>query len=412
MRKLIILIVVLVVILGIYSGIQVYLPQVGSFISSQSINNNLNNSNSGPQEKVKVVSEESVTINAVKTVGPSVVTVEEISSNSQNQQQQLNPYFNPFGGMFGSPFGNGGGSSNGGNSSGGNSSGGSISNPVAIGSGFIISSNGLIVTNKHVVSDPGSYVVITSNDKTYKVQQIYQDPQNDIAVIKINPSDNPGQVLKPVTLGNSNNLQVGQFVVAIGTALGEFRNTVTTGVVSGLGRGITAGDQFAGETENLSDVIQTSAAINPGNSGGPLINDANQVIGINTAVAQNGQNIGFALPINTVKDALNNFNQNGGKFTYPYLGVQYKMVDRNQAILNNVPQGAYIAQVVSGSPAASAGLQQGDIITKIDGQSLTTTNALSDIISKKKVGQTIVITYWRNNNIATLNATLGSAPNQ
>ncbi len=404
MRKLIILIVVLVVILGVYSGVQVYLPQVGNYISGQNVSNN---SSSGSTQTVRVVSEESVTINAVKKVGPSVVTIEETSSNSQNQQQ-LNPLFDPFGGMFGSPFGSGGGSSN----NGGNSSGGSGNTPVAIGSGFIISSDGLVVTNKHVVSDPGTYVVITSNDKTYKVQQIYQDPQNDIAVIKINPSDNPGQTLKPVTLGNSNNLQVGQFVVAIGTALGEFRNTVTTGVISGLGRGITAGDQFAGETENLSDVIQTSAAINPGNSGGPLINDSNQVIGINTAVAQSGQNIGFALPINTVKDALNNFNQNGGKFTYPYLGVQYKMIDRNQAILDNVPQGAYIAQVVSGSPADSAGLQQGDIITKIDGQTLNTTNALSDIISKKKVGQTINITYWRSGNTSTLNATLASAPNQ
>lgn len=410
MRKLIILIVILIVILGLYSGIQTYLPQLGNIIASQGIN--LNNNTSGlPQEKVKVVSEESVTINAVKKVGPSVVTVEEISSNSQNQQQS-NPFFDPFGGMFGSPFGSGGGSSNGGSSNGGSGLGGSSNTPVAIGSGFIISSSGLIVTNKHVVSDPGTYVVITSNDKKYNVKQIYQDPQNDIAVVKINPADNPGQVLKPVVLGNSNNLQVGQFVVAIGTALGEFRNTVTTGVISGLGRGITAGSQFAGETENLSDVIQTSAAINPGNSGGPLINDANQVIGINTAVAQNGQNIGFALPINTVKAALQNFNQNGGKFTYPYLGVQYKIIDRNQAILYNVPQGAFIAQVVSGSPAESAGLQQGDIITKIDNQSLNTPNALSDIIAKKNVGQTVSITYWRNGNTSTISVTLGSAPNQ
>lgn len=410
MRKLLLIIIILIIILGAYSAAQQYVPQFNNFLSS-------NNSLNVPEQKVKVVSEESVTINTVKTVGPSVVTVIETASNTQNQQQ-INPFdLGPFGGLFGSPFdngsGNGNGNGNGGSTNGGSDNGsGSSSSPVAIGSGFIISANGLVVTNKHVVSDSGTYQVITSDDKTYKVQQIYQDPQNDIAVLKINPGDNPGKSLKPVTLGDSTNLQVGQFVVAIGTALGEFRNTVTTGVVSGLGRGITAGDEFAGESENLSDVIQTSAAINPGNSGGPLINDANQVIGINTAVAQSGQNIGFALPINVVKDALNNFNQNGGKFTYPYLGVQYKMIDRNQAILDDVPQGAYLQQVVSGSPADGAGLQQGDIITKIDDQTITSTNALSDIISKKKVGQNISITYWRNGNTSTLNVTLGSAPNQ
>lgn len=379
MRRLLIILGILLIVLGVWSAIGTYAPQLLSKASLPV-----------PQssQPVKVVTEESVTINAVKNVGPSVVTVSEQAGNSQSS-----PNFGPFS-IFGGP------------------NNGQNNQPQSIGSGFIVSADGLIVTNKHVVSDTGgSYQIITSDNKTYDVKQIYRDPLNDIAILKIDPSQNSGTALKPVTMGDSASLQVGQFVVAIGTALGEFRNTVTTGVISGLGRGIQAGDPYQGYVENLNDVIQTSAAINPGNSGGPLVNSASQVIGINTAVAQGGQNIGFALPISVVKDSLNNFNQTG-QFNRPYLGVAYKTVTQDLAVVNDIPQGAYIQEVVGGSPADKAGLKANDVITQIDGQKVNAKNELAVEISKKKVGDTISITYWRDGNTNTTSATLSSAPNQ
>ena len=186
-----------------------------------------------------------------------------------------------------------------------------------IGTGFIISENGLILTNKHVVSEDNvEYSVITNDDKQYKVEKVYRDPSNDLAIIKINASG-----LKPLDLGDSSTLQVGQFVIAIGNALGEFSNTVTTGVVSRLGRGIVAGDSLGGSVEQLENVIQTDAAINAGNSGGPLLNSAGQVVGINTAVSQNAQNIGFAIPVNVAKPFIDEFNLTGRIVGPPYLGV-------------------------------------------------------------------------------------------
>ncbi|MDE2025739.1 MAG: trypsin-like peptidase domain-containing protein, partial [Patescibacteria group bacterium] len=281
------------------------------------------------------------------------------------------------------------------------------------GSGFVVSTDGLIVTNKHVVSDTsGTYQVITASDKKYDVKKIYRDPLNDIAILKIDPSQNVGETLKPVKLGDSTNLQVGQFVVAIGTALGEFRNTVTTGVISGLGRGIQAGDEFQGYVEQLDNVIQTSAPINPGNSGGPLVDSQGSVIGVNTAVAQSGQNIGFALPINVIKDSLNNFNQTG-QFNRPYLGVAYKFIPKNEAVLNDIVQGAYVQSVVKGSPAEQAGIKAGDVIVKIDGQTIDEQkNSLAALISHKKVGDQITITVWRAGNTQNVQTTLTSAPNQ
>jgi serine protease Do len=335
----------------------------------------------------KVVTEESVTVDAVKKIGPSVVTVQEVTNPAQAQSFDLGPM-----GM-GMP-----------------SNQSQNAQPQAIGSGFILSADGLIVTNKHVVSDTqGKYQVITADDKKYDVSQIYRDPLNDIALIKINPAQNSGENLLPVTLGDSSNLQVGQFAIAIGTALGEFRNTVTTGVISGLGRGIQAGDDYAGYVEQLDNVIQTSAPINPGNSGGPLVNSSAQVIGINTAIAQRGQNIGFALPINVVKASVQNFNATG-QFNRPFLGVSHKFIPSNLAILNDVPTGAYVQSVVADSAAAKAGVQVGDIIVKIDGTRLDdANNSLIALIGKKKVGDTITLSIWRNGKTLDLQATLTAA---
>jgi len=392
MRRLIILIVILILILGAASAAQRYFPILERFAPAASVL---------PQgtEKVKVVTEESITIDIVKKAGPSVVTVS--GTSTAPQANNGSPFdFGPFGGFFN--FGNPGGSNQPDQSQ--------PAQPDSIGSGFIISGDGLIVTNKHVVSDTTmKYQVVTSDDKKYTVQKIYRDPLNDIALIKIDPGENPGKSLTPLSLGDSSHLQVGQYVVAIGTALGEFRNTVTTGIVSGLGRGITAGSPYEGSVEQLDNVIQSSAAINPGNSGGPLINSAGQVIGVNTAVSQSGQNIGFAIPINVIKDSLNNFNQTG-KFDRPYLGVEYKTISKDLALLNDLPEGAYVQSVVQGSPADKAGIQQGDILMKIDGQRITDQDQLSTYIAKKKVGDTITITLYRDSKQMDVQATLETAP--
>lgn len=324
----------------------------------------------------RIVTESSDVIEVVKKVGPSVVTVSATAPVRQIIQ------FSPFSGF---------------------TSGTQGGKEQDIGSGFVVSSDGLIVTNKHVVADAAlSYKVSTSDGKTYDVGQISRDPNNDIAVIKIDASG-----LTPVELGDSSNLQVGQFVIAIGTALGEFRNTVTTGVISGLGRGIDAGSRFQGYVERLDNVIQTDAAINPGNSGGPLLNSEGQVIGINVAVAEGANNIAFSIPINTVKEALNVFKTTGKFPAKAYLGVGYQVISQQIALLNQVPQGMYVVNVVSDSPAEKAGIQVGDIIFKIDGNTVgDNSEALSTVISGKKPGDTISLDIWRNGETKNINVTL------
>lgn len=336
-----------------------------------------------PEEVVEreILREESVVIDVVEKVSPSVVTV-----GIKKTQRVLSPFeidiFDPFG-IFRSP---------------------QREEKVEqdIGTGFIISSDGMIVTNKHVVTETRAvYKVITKDDKEYQVQKIYRDPANDLAILKIEAKG-----LKPMELGDSSNLRVGQFVIAIGTALGEFRHTVTTGVISGLGRGITAGDPFSGYVERLDDVIQTDAAINPGNSGGPLLNSSGQVIGVNVAVSQAGENIGFAIPINLIKASLSNFEKTG-KFVMPFLGVRYKMIGRDLALLNEVPEGAYIVEVVTGSAAEKAGIKEGDIITKFDNQVVREKDGgLAKIISQKKVGDKVKLTVWRDGEELELETTL------
>lgn len=327
----------------------------------------------------RIVTEESDVIDVVKKVGPSVVTISAVTPVRQIIQ------FSPFGGF---EEGIQGGS------------------PQDIGSGFIVSNDGLIVTNKHVVTDRAlTYKISTSDGKTYDATQINRDPSNDIAVIKIEASG-----LVPVELGDSSNLQVGQFVIAIGTALGEFRNTVTTGVISGLGRGIDAGGSFRGYVERLDNVIQTDAAINPGNSGGPLLNSAGQVVGINVAVAEGANNIAFAIPINTVKEALDIFKSSGKFPTRAYFGVEYQIISQQVALLNNVPQGIYIVNVITASPAEQSGIEVGDIVYKIDGNPVgTDSETLSKIISGKKPGETLSVDIWRRGETKTIEVTLAEA---
>jgi len=394
MRRLIILVILLILFLVGWSMLTKTYPNLSAVLNrQQSISQSI-----GSEEKVRVVPEESVVINVVKSTGDSVVT---IAGESTQSSQQIDPN-DPFS-IFGFPP---------------QQRQSTPTEPENIGSGFVVSTDGTIVTNKHVVSDTDiKYSVVTKDEKKYDVKNIYRDPLNDIAIIKIDTNQNPGQSLQPVKMGDSSKIQVGQLAIAIGTPLGEFNNSVTTGVISGVGRGITAGSPFEGFVEQLDNVIQTDAAINPGNSGGPLLDSSGNVIGVNTAVSQNGQNIGFALPINLIKDSLKNFNETG-QFNRPYLGVAYRMISRDLSIQNDIPEGAYVQTVVDGSSAAKGGIQEGDIITKFDGTKLQSKTAeLAQLIARKKVGDRIAVTVWREDANGSgksidLQVTLESAPGQ
>lgn len=284
-----------------------------------------------------------------------------------------------------------------------------------IGTGFVVSDNGVIVTNRHVVADTNAnYSVITKDGKRLEVEKIYRDNNLDLALVKTKSVDG----LKPLKLGDSSKLKVGQTVIAIGNALGRFSNTVTTGVVSGLGRSIGAGDPFSGQTELLDDLIQTDAAINPGNSGGPLLNSAGEVIGVNVAVSESAQNIGFTVPINSVKPIVDEFVSTG-KISRAYLGVNYRVITRDLALLNEVPQGAYIQEVVPNSPAEKAGIKAGDIITKINNTQVDDQNFISEFIRGKKPGDKISIEVWSEGEngsaqgvIKNIEATLEEVSNQ
>jgi S1-C subfamily serine protease len=374
MKRLAVLLVILLSIALVWELSLRYIPQLRSFSE--------NSLPSTTTSQTTILREENLVIDVVKNVGPSVITIGvRLDENSRSLSD-------PFSLFFGE-------------------------NPETeeeneieyIGSGFVIDSEGLIVTNKHVVSDSNlQYVIVNENGESFDVEDIYRDPLNDLAILSVDGND-----LKSVTLGDSENLQVGQYVIAIGTALGEFRNTVTTGVISGLGRGITAGSPYEGFVERLDDVIQTDAAISPGNSGGPLLNSNGQVIGVNTAVAASGQNIGFAIPINIVKQSLENFNQTG-QFNRPYIGVAYRMLGERTAEANDVPPGAYVQEVIQNSPAEKAGIELGDIITTIDGRTLTDDNGgLAGAIANKKVGDQITVTYFRDGDTNEIRVTLASS---
>ncbi|TSC65588.1 MAG: Uncharacterized protein CEO21_375 [Microgenomates group bacterium Gr01-1014_80] len=263
------------------------------------------------------------------------------------------------------------------------------------------------MTNKHVVSDTNTrYTVVTRGDQKYDVKKIYRDPLLDLAIVQIDAGG-----LVPLELGDSSKLKVGQTVIAIGNALGRFTNTVTTGVVSGLGRKVVAGDPFGGSTESLDNLIQTDAAINPGNSGGPLLNSAGQVIGVNVATTEGAQNIGFAVPINSVQSIVDEFVTKG-TVSRPYLGIRYRFISKDLAILNEVPQGAYIQEVVADGPAEKVGVEIGDIITKINGQSVDSENKISDTISKGQIGQNLDLEIWRNGKSLKISATLEELPSE
>ena len=288
------------------------------------------------------------------------------------------------------------------------------------GTEFVISEDGFIVTNRHVVSEDVTSVSVTLADGT-KIDDVEvvgrtnrSDPL-DVAFLKI--KDAAQYNLKPVKLGDSEKVEVGDRVVAIGNALGQFQNTVTSGIISGFGRDIEASD--GGGVETLQNLFQTDAAINGGNSGGPLVNAASEVIGINVATAT-AENISFAIPINDVKSLIDTVLSTG-KLERPYLGVRYVPLDADVAsqLDLSVEQGAYIPEgtvsrpsIIEGSPAARADLKEKDTILEIDGTKLDEKNTLVSILGKKRVGDTVTLRVLRDGKEIDLSATLEAAPEQ
>ena len=280
---------------------------------------------------------------------------------------------------------------------------------VSSGSGFFVSPDGYLVTNKHVVEDQDAeYSIVTNDKKTLKAKVIARDPLNDLAVLKVE-----GNNFTFVKLGNSDDVKIGHTVIAIGNALGEFANSVSVGIVSGLMRDIIASGAKSGP-EALTEVMQTDAAINPGNSGGPLLNLKSEAIALNVAMAQGAENIGFALPINQIKRGLGEAKEKG-KITYPLLGVRYTLVtpEIKEKQKLAVDYGALVlkgqngeAAVVLGSPADKAGIKEKNIILEFGGVKITKNTPLAKLIQNNKVGNKVKLKILRDGKESTLELTL------
>lgn len=347
--------------------------------------------------KQQVIVEDSAVIDVVSKSSPAVVSIvisKEVSSAQNNPFNLPEGFFDPF---FPNPFGGDGGGSS--QSDGRDTQKQVIGN----GSGFLITTDGLILTNKHVVDDAQAEFSVVANDgKQYPAQVLAKDPVRDAAIMKIDGLNFP-----ILPLGDSDRISTGQTVIAIGDSLGEFTNSVSRGIISGLRRNVNA-SSILGDSERLTNIIQTDAAINPGNSGGPLLDINGDVIGINVARAQGAENIGFALPINQVKRIIDQV-QRGVQVSVPYLGVRYISIDsivQKQAQLQ-FDYGVLIARgnaatdlaVIPGSPADLAGIVENDIILEINGERITKANQLSDIISRYSVGDQITLKIWHRGEV-------------
>jgi serine protease Do len=365
----------------------------GGWLGSR--NHDITTSLSTSQSQKVVTSQSQLVSSIAKNVSPSVVSVDVTSQPTASTGSN-------------SPFG--------------------FSTPTqqqSAGTGIIISSDGLLITNRHVVPAGTTTVSITLSDgTTYDdvsvVGRTSETDSLDVAILKI--KDTKGHKLTPAPIGDSSSMQVGDMVVAIGNALGQFQNTVTSGIISGYGRSVQAGDSSGtrNSAESLADLFQTDAAINEGNSGGPLLNTSGQVVGINTAIASNAQNIGFAIPINDVTGLIKNVIASG-KFERVYLGVEYVSLTPDVAKQLNlsVAQGAYVApaeqnggtaSIISGSPADKAGVKEKDIITAIDGTKIDANHSLLSLLGKHAVGDKITLSVVRDGKAQDLDATLGAAP--
>lgn len=352
----------------------------------------------GTVKGATTVEETSATMDAVKKISPAVVSVILSQDLSKiKQQPSLNP-FNDF--FFTFPQ---------------QQQPQTGTQQIAAGSGFLVSSDGLVLTNKHVIdqqqgNESSIDVTVIFNDKSeHKAKVIGTDPLNDLAVLKIDGSNFP-----MVRFGNSESLQLGQTVIAIGNALGQYQNTVTRGVISGLHRTITAGDG-SGAQETIQNAVQTDAAINHGNSGGPLVDLSGNVIGVNTAIDEQGQLVGFAIPSDLAKEIVESIQKNG-KIVRPYLGVRYVMINSTIQQKNNlsVDYGALILRgttqgdlaVIPGSPADKAGLVENDIILEINGTKMSGDMTPSTMMQGVKVGDTITIKILHAGKEKTVTAVL------
>ena len=348
------------------------------------------------------VAEDSAIIDIYKQQGPAVVSIIISQNVSKIPGYGASPLGNdPFFNFF---FNNGSGNAQQTPNNGG-------LQEIGAGSGFFISADGLIVTNKHVVSDEtASYTVLTQDGKKYDAKVLSRDPVNDLAIVKIDIQKAPF-----LHLADSLKLQVGQRVIAIGNSLGQYQNTVTSGIVSGIGRKIEAGDE-TGSSESLSNVIQTDAAINPGNSGGPLLDIMGNVVGINTAIDQQGQLVGFAIPSNEINKAVSSFRKNG-KITRAYLGVRYIILTADIATQEKLPKdyGALIVRgqtrndlaVIPGSPADKAGLIENDIIEEVNGTKVDQDHTLSDLLNQFNVSDSVTLKIYDKGNEKTIKVILG-----
>ncbi len=345
-----------------------------------------NGNQTSRETKQQIIANESQLINQIaKDVGPSVVSVNVVGTVTTN-------------GYFGT----------------------SQQQQEGAGTGVIISKEGIIITNRHVVPSSTSSVSVTLSDgtKLTDVEVIGRTAESDsldIAFLKI--KDTKGKTLTAAKLADSSKVQVGDKVVAIGNALGQFQNTVTSGIISGFGRSVEAGDESGRASETLQNLFQTDTAINRGNSGGPLVNTNSEVVGINTAVAGNAENIGFAIPINDIQGLVNSVLKTG-KLTRPYLGVRYVSLTDDYAYQYNLStkRGAYLAPndaqavIVPGSPAEKAGLKEKDIITKINDTDINENNSLTSVLGRSSVGDKVKLTVIRDGKTISIDATLEAAP--
>lgn len=314
-------------------------------------------------------------VEAVKKVQPAVVTV----INTQPAQR----VFSFFGGS-------------------------QVQQPTSSGSGVIISPQGYIVTNNHVIENSESLQVIYADGTKVPAKLVGADQYADVAVIKVD-----GEVPAVATLGNSDNVQIGETVIAIGSALGDFKNTVTSGVISAVGRSLDTGNGFS-----LENMLQTDAAINHGNSGGPLVNLAGQVIGINTAIVRGSglsgdvaEGLGFSIPSNTVSEVASQLISKG-YYDRPFLGIRWQAITPEIAQANGLPMdwGVYVQFVEADTAADQAGLKAGDIITQIGQYAIDDQNTFFGALNRYKVGDTVTLSVWRNGQTLNLTAKLQARP--
>jgi serine protease Do len=370
--------------------------------------NNAENKEAKEQERVVVIKQEELITELVRDVSPAVVSV--IATKDLPVVEQY--FVNPFGDdeffkkffppellpQFQIPQ---------------YRKKGTEKRQISSGTGFFVSKDGLVLTNKHVVFDPeADYSIIINDGRKLKAEVLARDPFFDIAILKTK-----GSGFKHINLGDSSKLKVGQTVIAIGNALGEFQNTVSVGVISGLDRTVVASGP-SGQEEMLQGIIQTDAAINPGNSGGPLISLDGTVVGINTAMAQGAENVGFALPINIAKKDIADAEK-FGKVRFAFLGVRYLMINGQVKeekklpvdygiLLTKGPKGE--PAITKDSPADKAGLKEGDIILEFDGKRIDQNNSLTKLISVKQVGEKVKLKVLRNSKTFEVEVTLDERP--